>query len=97
MIWRYVRVRIMGSAGGDLRVSEPQIHRGRRPKRRMVYRVSEAREERAAHFDGDGVPVVAEDRDLGMLRPFNRARRLRRVWKAMKGADAHRCCSIDAT
>lgn len=88
-------MRIMGSAGGDLRVSEPQIHRGRRPNRRIVYRVSEAREERAAHFEGDG--VVGEDRDLVMARPFNRARRLRRVWKAMKGADAERWCRIEAT
>jgi hypothetical protein len=95
MIWRYVRVRIMGSAGGDLRVSDPQIQRGRRPKSRIVYRVSEAREERAAHFEGDG--VIGEDGVLDKVRPFNRARRLRRVWKAMKGADALRWCRIEAT
>lgn len=40
-------MRRIGSAGGALRVAEPQDQRERRPKRRRVVRVSDIREERA--------------------------------------------------
>lgn len=40
-------MRRIGSAGGALRVAEPQCQRERRPKRRRVVRVSDIREERA--------------------------------------------------
>lgn len=83
-----VRVRIIGSAGGDLRVSDPQIQRGMRPNRRRLYRVSEAREERAANFDFD--PDEAGFTCCDAARPFRRARRDSLVCNAIHGADAHR-------
>lgn len=83
----------MGSAGGDLRVSAPQIHKGSSPNRRKLYLVSDAREERAANFDFDDAGVTF----LVGTRPFNRARIPSLVCNAIQGADAVRWCSIEAT
>ncbi|QSS55130.1 hypothetical protein I7I53_02924 [Histoplasma capsulatum var. duboisii H88] len=46
-ICAYAIVRSTGSAGGAARVSEPQDQSERRPRRRIVVRVSEIKEERA--------------------------------------------------
>lgn len=74
-------------------VSEPQIHSGRSPNRRILYRVSEASEDRAAHFEPDGAVLLVGDAERALIR----ARRRRRVWKAFQGVDAQTYWRIDAT
>lgn len=86
---------MIGSAGGDLRVSDPQIQRGSRPNKRRLYRVSEAREDSALNLE-----LVEADFnccEAGPARLFKRARRPNRVCRAIQGADAHRWCNIEAT
>lgn len=87
-----VRAWRMGSAGGDLSVSAPQIHKGSSPNKRKLYLVSDAREQRAANFDLDDAGVTF----LG-TRPFSRARIPSLVCNAIQGADAVRWWSIEAT
>lgn len=77
-----------------MRVCEPQVHSGTRPKRRRVYRVSEKREESARRRDGDdegdGVVGVAVKAFSEWFR--RRARRPRRVWIAIPGAEPRKWC-----
>ena len=74
-------------------VSELQIHSGRSPNRRRLYRVSEARDDRAAHFEPDGEVLLAGEAARALIR----ARRRRRAWKAFQGVDAQTWWRIDAT
>jgi hypothetical protein len=83
----------MGSVGGFLRVSEPQIHSGRSPNRRRLYRVSEAREDRAAHFEPDEAGLPGVD----ALRALIRARRRSRVWRVLYSVEPQTWWRMDAT
>lgn len=91
--WSIVKAWITGSAGGFLSVSTPHIHSGSRPNRRRLYRVSEAREERAAHFEPDG--AVLPDGDT--VRRFSPARRRSLAWNTFQGVDLQTWWRIDAT